>query len=173
MPTPWEFWFASEVTGSGDVASGVSVAGQASETFAAAGAVATPSVVIAGTAAETFAGSGNVAVSVSIAGTGAQTFVGSGTVAVGISISGTAHSGEVTSVGGAPALPYFVPFTDAAISADGARRERDRKRRREKVRAEAQAIITVAMAAVLDHQRQLEEDDWLLGLADDYVRRAA
>ena len=36
----WEFWFATEVSGSGDVASGVSVAGQASETFAAAGAVA-------------------------------------------------------------------------------------------------------------------------------------
>ena len=36
----WEFWLATEVTGSGDVASGVSVAGQASETFAAAGAVA-------------------------------------------------------------------------------------------------------------------------------------
>ena len=66
----------------------------------------------------------------------------------------------------------FVPSPEEADAAY-ARRERDRKRHREKVRAEAQAVITVAMAAVLDHQRQLEEDDWLLGLADDYVRRAA
>ena len=150
----WEFWFATEVSGSGDVASGVAVAGQASETFAAAGAVATPSVAIAGTGAQIFAGAGAIDTA-------------------RVAISGTAHAGEVTSIGGAPALPYFVPFTDAAISADGARRERRRKRERERVTAEAQAVITVAMAAVLDHQRQLEEDDWLLGLADDYVRRAA
>ena len=150
----WEFWFETEVTGSGDVASGVSVAGQASETFAAAGAVATPSVAIAGTGAQIFAGAGAIDTA-------------------RVAISGTAHAGEVTSIGGAPALPYFVPFTDAAISADGARRERRRKRERERVTAEAQAVITVAMAAVLDHQRRIEEDDWLLGLADDYLRRAA
>ena len=125
----WEFWFATEVIGSGDVASGVAVAGQASETFAAAGAVATPSVAIAGTAS-TYA-----------AVTGGRMLV-------------------------------FVPSPEGADAAYS-RRERDRKRHREKVRAEAQAVITVAMAAVLDHQRQLEEDDWLLGLADDYVRRAA
>ena len=170
----WEFWFATEVTGSGDVASGVSVAGQASETFAAAGAVATPSVAIAGTGAQTFAGAGSVAVGVAISGAAAQIFAGAGAVATArVAISGTAHAGEVTSVGGAPALPYFVPFTDAAISADGARRERRRKRERERVTAEAQAIITVAMAEVLNHQRRIEEDDWLLGLADDYLTRRA
>ena len=145
----WEFWFATEVSGSGDVASGVAVAGQASETFAAAGAVATPSVAIAGS--------------------GAQVFAGSGAVAVGVGISGTA--GALTSVGGAPA--FFVPAQEGAIVEDDKRRERRRKRQREKVRAEAQAVFTVAMAAVLDHQRRIEEDDWLLGLADDYVTRRA
>ena len=146
----WEFWFATEVSGSGDVASGVAVAGQASETFAAAGAVATPSVAIAGS--------------------GAQVFVGIGAVATAsVGISGTA--GAITSVGGAPA--FFIPAPEGAIIEDDQRREKRRRQQREKVRAEAQAVITVAMATVLNHQRRIEEDDWLLGLADDYVRRAA
>ena len=145
----WEFWLATEVTGSGDVASGVSVAGQASETFAAAGAVATPSVAIAGVAAETL--------------------IGSGAVAVGVAISGEASTYAAVTGG---RMLVFVPSPEEADAAY-ARRERDRKRHREKVRAEAQAVITVAMAAVLDHQRQLEEDDWLLGLADVYVTRRA
>jgi hypothetical protein len=81
----------------------------------------------------------------------------------------------VTVSGGAPALPRFVPTPEPVIVAGDARRERARKRRREKVQAEAQAVITVAMAAVLNHQRRLTEDDWLLGLTDDaeYVRSAA
>ena len=85
----WEFWFATEVSGSGDVASGVSVAGQASETFTATGAVATPSVAISGTGAETFSGTGDVAARVTIAGSGRETFVGSGSVAATVAISGT------------------------------------------------------------------------------------
>ena len=69
---------------------------------------------------------------------------------------------------GAPALPSFIATqaSEGSIVADDKRRERARKRRREKVRAEAQAVITVAMAAVLDHQRRIKEDDWLLGLTE-------
>jgi hypothetical protein len=70
----------------------------------------------------------------------------------------------VTTGAGAPA--YFVPAQEASIIADDRRRERRRRREREKVRAEAQAVITVAMAAVLDHQRRIREDDWLLGLTE-------
>ena len=33
-----------------------------------------------------------------------------------VAISGTAHAGEVTSIGGAPALPYFVPVAHTSVA---------------------------------------------------------
>jgi hypothetical protein len=191
MPAPWEFWFASEITGGGDVASGVSVAGQASETFAAAGAVATPSVAIAGEGAQTFAGTGAVAIGVAVAGAGAetfvgtgnvsariaiggtgiQTFVGSGGVAVGIAISGTATSeGAVQPVAVLPtadgvgiAVIPRPPLAEMLVA------QTAKLAREDAERVAAIAAIRGRMVPVRDEPEEL----WLLGLITDQEWMAA
>ena len=141
----WEFWFATEVSGSGDVASGVAVAGQASETFAAAGAVATPSVAIAGSGAQTFAGAGNVT--------------------VGVAISGEASVRVISASSGVGAGSYQRADNAAILAALNAQQIGRRK--------DAEAVYLAAVAhnaevmrerrAAAEARRQREEE-WLLGL---------
>lgn len=164
-------------------AAGITLAGatpvvQAAQTYAPSAASlsligATPAVSAAQTYEPTSAGLALVGVvpDVTVSSTGTVVLP----VATALALVGAMPVVTIASFGGAPALPRFIPAMEQAIVGDDARRERARKRHREKVRAEAQAVIAVAMAAVLDHQRRIEEDDWLLGLTDDaeYVRRAA
>ena len=140
----WEFWFATEVTGSGDVASGVSVAGQASETFAAAGAVATPSIAISGTGAETFAGAGSVAVGIAISGSAT---VEGAPVVVALPIP------DGIGIAGPPRPPLAEMM--AAQTATLARQDAERDA--------AIAAIRSSMAPYRDDPEEL----WLLGLITD------
>ena len=145
----WESWFDTEILGSGDVAAGVSVAGQASETFAAAGAVATPSI--------------------SITGSGAQTFAGVGNVSVGVAISGGAGTKVVGHASGVGAGVYGHADNAAILAALNAQ-QIGRRKKADEIYAAALARNTAILQARKEAHRQLEEE-WLLGLitTDEFI----
>ena len=105
----WWEWLATEATGSGSVAAGVAVAGQASQTLAATGSVTAGAPLVAGAAAETILGAGSVA-----AGRAAIAGTASGGA---VPVQPAVHSGLLLDPRPMRAVPYNGPTGSRQVSA--------------------------------------------------------